>query len=234
MTFKVWDSSRISTKLNNLIFIFIMKKVFSFILAASMMLAGTVAMAQPSIGIGFANSTDKVKSGSTTNSTNLSGFYVGGSYNINLAGALNVAPGVYYSLLTKSDADSYFGLVDTKVDVTEHYLSVPVMFNVGLNLSDGIVGRIYAGPTLAYGLASNTKVKGTVAGFSKDSKIDNYDDDYNYRRFDVMLGGGVAIDFFDMVRFNVGYDYGLVNRYSGDGDITRHRGQLNVGVAYLF
>ena len=225
-------------KLNNLIFIFIMKKVFSFILAASMMLAGTVAMAQPSIGIGFANSTDKVKSGSTTNSTNLNGFYVGGSYNINLAGALNVAPGVYYSLLTKSDADSYPGVADLKLDVTEHYLSVPVMFNVGLTLADGIVGRVYAGPTLAYGLASNSKyttsatipVIGTV---SKGDKVNNYDDS-DYRRFDVMLGGGVAIDFFDMVRFNVGYDYGLVNRYSGDGDITRHRGQLNVGVAYLF
>lgn len=79
-----------------------MKKVFFSILAASMMLAGTVAMAQPSIGVGFANSTDKVKSGSTTNSTNLNGFYVGGSYNINLVGALNVAPGVYYSLLTRA------------------------------------------------------------------------------------------------------------------------------------
>ena len=211
-----------------------MKKAFSIILAASMMLMGTVAMAQPAIGVGYLNSTDKTKSGSTTNSTNLSGFYVGGSYNINLSGALNVAPGVYYSLLTKSDANNYFGLVDTKVDVTEHYLSVPVMFNAGLNLTDGIVGRIYAGPTLAYGLASNTKVKGTVAGFSKDTKINNYDDDYNYRRFDIMLGGGVAVDFFDMVRFNIGYDSGLVNRYSGDSDVTRHRGQLSVGVAYLF
>ncbi len=211
-----------------------MKKVFSSIFAASMMLLGTVAIAQPSVGIGYLNSTDKAKSGSTTNSTNLSGFYVGGSYNINLVGALNVAPGVYYSLLTKSDADSYFGLVDTKVDVTEHYLSIPVMFNAGLALADGIVGRIYAGPSLAYGLASNTKVKGSVAGFSKDAKINNYDDDSDYRRFDIMLGGGVAVDFFDMVRFKVGYDYGLVNRYSGDADVTRHRSQLSVGVAYLF
>lgn len=43
-----------------------MKKVFSFILAASMMLIGTAAIAQPSLGIGYLNSTDKVKSGSTT------------------------------------------------------------------------------------------------------------------------------------------------------------------------
>lgn len=216
-----------------------MKKIFTTIFAASMMLVGTAALAQPSIGVGFANSTDKWKSGNTTTTNNLSGFYVGGSYNINLVGALNVAPGVFYSLLTKSDADNFGGFYDIKADVTEHYLSVPVMFNAGLNLADGIVGRIYAGPTLAYGLASNNKINHTVTipvlgTFNSGDKINNYDDDNNYRRFDIMLGGGVAVDFFDMVRFNVGYDYGLVNRYSGDGDITRHRGQLNVGVAYLF
>lgn len=210
-----------------------MKKVFSFILAASMMLIGTAAIAQPSLGIGYLNSTDKVKSGSTTKTTNLSGFYVGGSYNINLAGSFGVAPGLYYGLATKSDADSYFG-INTNVDVTEHYLSIPVMFNAGLTFADGIVGRIYAGPSLAYGIASDTKVKGSIAGFSKDTKINNYGDDYHYGRLDVMLGGGVAVEFFDMVRFNVGYDYGLVNRYTGDGDMTRHRSQFNIGVAYLF
>lgn len=215
-----------------------MKKIITTLFAASMMLLGTVAFAQPSIGVGFANSTDKCKSGNKTTTNNLSGFYVGGNYNINLAGALNVAPGIYYSLLTKSDADSYAGLADLKVDVTEHYISVPVMFNAGLAFADGIVGRIYAGPTLAYGLASNLKyttsatipVIGTV---SKGDKVNNYDDS-DYSRFDIMLGGGVAVDFFDMVRFNIGYDYGLVNRYSGDGDVTRHRSQLSVGVAYLF
>lgn len=197
-----------------------MKKVFSFILAASMMLIGTAAIAQPSLGIGYLNSTDKVKSGSTTKTTNLSGFYVGGSYNINLAGSFGVAPGLYYGLATKSDANSFGGILDTKADVTEHYLSIPVMFNAGLTITDGIVGRIYAGPTLAYGIASNLKytasasipVLGTV---SKGDKVNNYDDS-DYGRFDVMLGGGVAVDFFDMVRFNVGYDYGLVNRYTGE------------------
>ena len=201
-----------------------------------MMLIGTAAIAQPSLGIGYLNSTDKAKSGSTTKTTNLSGFYVGGSYNINLAGSFGVAPGLYYGLATKSDANNFGGILDTKTkaDVTEHYLSIPVMFNAGLTFADGIVGRVYAGPSLAYGIASDTKVKGSIAGFSKDTKINNYSDDYHYGRFDVMLGGGVAVEFFDMVRFNVGYDYGLVNRYTGDGDITRHRSQFNIGVAYLF
>lgn len=210
-----------------------MKRVLSTILAASMMLIGTAALAQPSVGVGFVNSTDKYKSGNTTTTANLNGFYAGASYNINITGALNVAPGLYYTLVTKSDASNY-GPLNANVDVTEHYLSVPVMFNAGLAITDGIVGRVYAGPTLAYGLASNTKAKGSIAGISADTKINNYDSDYDYGRFDVMLGGGVAVDFFDIVRFNIGYDYGLVNRYTGDADITRHRSQLTVGVSYLF
>lgn len=211
-----------------------MKRFLSTVLAASMMLIGTAALAQPSIGVGFVNSTDKAKSGSTTTTTNLSGFNVGASYNVNIAGSLNVAPGLYYTLVTKSDADNLLGVVDTKSDVTEHYLSVPVMFNIGIPFADGIVGRVYAGPTLAYGLASNSKVKVSAAGMSKDTKINNYDEDYDYGRFDVMVGGGVAVDFFDIIRFKVGYDYGLLNRYTGDADFTRHRSQLTVGVAYLF
>lgn len=91
-----------------------MKRVFSSILAASMMLIGTAAIAQPSLGIGYLNSTDKAKSGSTTKTTNLSGFYVGGSYNINLAGSFGVAPGLYYGLATKSDANNFGGILDTK------------------------------------------------------------------------------------------------------------------------
>lgn len=66
-----------------------------------MMLIGTAAIAQPSLGIGYLNSTDKVKSGSTTKTTNLSGFYVGGSYNINLAGSFGVAPGLTMVLLPR-------------------------------------------------------------------------------------------------------------------------------------
>ncbi len=200
-----------------------------------MMLIGANAFAQASVGVGFVNSTDNYKSGSTKNNTNLNGFYAGFAYNVPLAGSLSVAPGVYYTLVTKSDANSFAGIASTKTDVQEHYLSVPVMFNYTLfSVSDGISAKLYAGPTFAYGIASKDKISGNIAGFSGDTTIDNYDEDYNYNRFDVMVGGGLAVDFYDLVRFNVGYDYGLLNRYTGDADITRHRSQIRVGVAYLF
>lgn len=203
-------------------------------MAASLMLIGANAFAQASIGAGFVNSTDKTKYSGTTSTTNLSGFYVGGSYNIGISGGLCVAPGLYYTLVNKSDAEviTLGTIASAKADITEHYLSLPVMFNYGLQLADGVVGSVYAGPTLAYGIASNIKYTGSIVGFETDKTYDNYD--YNYARFDVLLGGGVAVEFYDMVRFDVGYDYGMLNRYTGADDATRHRSQLHVGVAYMF
>jgi hypothetical protein len=48
-----------------------------------------------------------------------------------------------------------------------------------------------------------------------------------------MLGGGVGLEFNDMIRFQVGYDAGMVNRYKSD-NFSVHRNQLTAGVAFLF
>lgn len=219
-----------------------MKKIFTAVLAASLMLIGTSAFAQFSVGAGFVQSTDKVKSGNTETSTPMNGLYAGASYNIAFGDSgLGLAPGVYYSLLTKKDAKEYGGIASTKVDVTEHYLSVPVLFNYGFRLGDGFKLGLYAGPTMAYGLASTVKSKvettelPLIGKITSDSKADAYKEGSHYGRFDVMLGGGVACEFADMVRFEVGYDYGMLNRYTGDAsDVSRHRSQLHAGVAFLF
>ena len=48
-----------------------------------------------------------------------------------------------------------------------------------------------------------------------------------------MLGAGVGLQFNDMVRFQVGYDFGMLNRYTSD-NITVTRNQLTAGLAFLF
>ena len=58
-----------------------------------------------------------------------------------------------------------------------------------------------------------------------------------YGRFDVLIGGGVAFDVMDAVRFSVRYDYGLLNRNGGNltsGVLKIHRSQLKLGVGFLF
>jgi hypothetical protein len=72
-----------------------MKKILTSILTISMVLAGTTAFAQASIGLGFLNSTDIMKD--NIKDVNLNGFYVGADYNFALGtSGIGVAPGINY------------------------------------------------------------------------------------------------------------------------------------------
>ena len=83
----------------------------------------------------------------------------------------------------------------------------------------------YAGPSASVAVSSKI-----VAGNTTTDRLANND---SLNRFDVMLGGGVGLKFNDMVRFQVGYDFGMLNRYNSN-NFTVKRNQLTAGVAFLF
>jgi len=204
-----------------------MKKILTTILAASMMLIGTSAFAQFSIGGGFTNASTKltVLNAVDLNPISSNGFFAGVSYNLPIGtSGLGIAPGLYYVLATKTDADLYV----MTADFTEMYLQVPVDLNFKVAIADGLNGLIYGGPTFAYGLSSKAKA-GNVVYDIYDGQLSNWT---NYKRFDVLAGGGIGVEFEDIVRFTVGYDFGLMER--GGSTIGIKRNQLNVGVSFLF
>lgn len=138
-----------------------------------------------------------------------------------------------YMMLLSSGADA-IGPLGLKGDLQEHYLNIPVRFDYGAELAPGVRGFVYAGPTLSFGLASSTKLTASIAGYSADKVFDNYSDGSDYGRMDVLLGGGIGVDV-NKIRFTVGYDCGMLNRYTGDASNTaRHRNQLTAGLALLF
>lgn len=198
------------------------------------MLVGTSAFAQASLGAGFVHGKTDIDVsllGIATKEVDasLNGFYVGGSYNIPVGtSGLGIAPGLYFSYLTKDNAD----LAVTKGDLTETYFTVPVDLNLGVPVADGVRFIVFGGPTLSYGLTSKVAVG---SGDSKhtysiyDGELSNW---AKYKNFDIMVGGGVGLDLENMVRFTVGYDYGLLNR--GGSSIDVHKQQLHAGVAFLF
>lgn len=208
-----------------------MKKVISILAAAVLMLTATNAFAQMSVGAGYLNATDKVGD----NSTNLNGLYLGASYNIPISGGFAVAPGLYYSGLFKSGEILNTSILNTKVDskLTEHFVNIPLNFNVNFELAPDMTAFIYAGPTFQYGLSSKTKIEGSVAGYNGDKDFDNYGDNTNYSKTNVLLGGGVGMNV-NSFQLTVGYDYGLLNLYTGNGDVQRHKSYVKLGVAYLF
>ena len=208
-----------------------MKKIFSIVLAASLMLLGTQAFAQMSVNAGYLNSTLK----SANSTSNANGAYAGVSFNIPIAGGLAVAPGVYYSMLTSKsgDAASLFGVtVSGSSTFMEHAINVPLYLNYGIDLARDTKVFLFGGPTLQYGLASTVKYDANVAGVSGSKTTSNYDN-ANYNRMNVYLGGGMGFQV-SALQITVGYDYGMMNQYKGDNATQCHRSNLKLGVGFCF
>ena len=214
-----------------------MKKIVTLLSAALMLLAGTSAFAQMSVGAGYVNSVDYVKLGKdqSAKSNGGSGFYAGVSYTAPLAAGFSFTPGVYYEFLTAETVagDSAFAVGGRE---TEHYINVPLTFGYGFDLSRDLRFIAFAGPTVNVGLASSTKVSASssLIGVKLDGGVYNNYDNEDYGRFDIMLGGGIGLEFRDDFRLTVGYDFGMLNRYTGSADISQHRNRLTAGIAFLF
>lgn len=219
----------------------IMKKIITILAASVMMLSASNAFAQIAVGAGYLNATDKITYDKESSSTGSNGFYAGFSYNIPLAGGLAVAPGIYYSFLTnteKASAGNKYVSGSGKATTNEHFLNIPVNFNFGFDLAPDMTAFIFAGPTLQYGISSKTKADGALdilgVTISDGSTVDNYDDKFHYGKTNVLLGGGIGMNLMDAFQITVGYDYGLINLYTGDGETKRNKSYVKVGVAYLF
>lgn len=205
-----------------------MKKIFTTLLAASLMLLGTQAFAQMSVNAGYLNSTLKTKN----TSDNANGAYAGVSFNVPLAGGLAIAPGVYYSMITSKETASIGSIISGSGTFTEHAINVPVYLNYGIDLARDTKVFLFGGPTLQYGLASNVKYDANVAGISGSNTVSNYDSE-NFNRMNVYLGGGLGF-LVGAFQITVGYDYGMMNQYKGDNAINCHRSNLKLGVGFAF
>lgn len=153
------------------------------------------------------------------------GVYAGASFQLLSFGpGINFIPGLYYSATSWKDSD------DADVQAKQSFVGIPMYFSYKLDLVPGTLAiEPFLGPTFSYGLT----FKGT--GDNWTNTTDYYSGDYKYNKFNVALGGGIALDIVDMIRVNVGYNYYLLNLYGGDGQGNVNRnGALSFGVAYMF
>ena len=90
---------------------------------------------------------------------------------------------------------------------------------------------VFAGPVFSCGLSSNSKT--TVNEVS--TKINVYEGDPEYGRFDMKLGVGVGVTGMDSFNVKVGYNIGMLNRYTGNvRDLSYRTGVFYVGIGYFF
>ena len=214
-----------------------MKKIVS-LLAAALMLGSVSAFAQKvgvEAGFDFSTTTFDYTLGKT--SLDMSGLSVGMNYEMPIGtSGLNFMPGIVFTYFSKNDANVHVPVIDytLQAKLSESYLSIPLDVNFRLNLGEGIDALVYAGPTLSMGLTANARETATSMNYDiYDGALKNFT---RYGRFDVLVGGGLGLELYDMLRFTVGYDYGLINRNSGSTSslLEIHRSQFKVGVAYLF
>ena len=205
-----------------------MKKIFTTLLAASLMLLGTQAFAQVSVNAGYLNSTLKTKN----TSDNANGAYAGVSFNVPLAGGLAIAPGVYYSMITSKETASIGSIISGSGTFTEHAVNVPVYLNYNIGLNRDTNFFIFGGPTFQYGLASTVKGEGSVGTLGGATTYNNYSNE-NYNRMNLYLGGGIGINAGGYM-ITLGYDYGMMNQYKGENATSAHRSNLKIGVGYNF
>jgi len=214
-----------------------MKKTFSILAIAALLLVSGNAFAQVHIGGGYVNSADRFKvAGNSEADVNYSnGAYGGLGFTLPIAGDLSVTPGVYYTYLSSRTAASYAsGFVSAAGNTKEHYVKVPLNFEYGAEILPNFRLFFFGGPSLSVGLASKTTFTASVIGISANTTVDNYADNSGYSRWDVMLGGGMGVDLARRLRVTVGYDFGMLNRYTNSDNYSRHRNQLHAGVALLF
>lgn len=213
-----------------------MKKILTTVIACT--LAATAAFAQVNIGAGYTGITHHPSEGD--NSWN-NGFYLQVGYNLPLGLGFEFAPALQYNYSTRSE-DATIGIGNASASVTnrfnEHYLNLPLMFNYGYEICPGARIFVFAGPTVSFGLYGDCKVTadasvGNIAASTEKETIKLWGEDSDYGRWDVKIGGGLGIDIAKHYRIQVGYDYGLVNRFNKDGFKLHHHG-LTAGFSYLF
>ncbi len=216
-----------------------MKKIYTIVLSAAMLLAATDAFAQLSIGVGYLNSTlTTTYKGKEQDKEPSNGLYMGAGFDLPILGEnLKLTPGLYLSLLTGKESTTFLDIVTLQSKFTEVAINLPVHLSYGMDMGHAKL-FVYGGPTFQYGISSNYKVDGTAATalgvIAADGVIDNYKEN-DMSPFNIYLGGGLGADLNNLLRVTIGFDYGLLNLYKGDNENTKYnRYNFRVGVGYLF
>lgn len=208
-----------------------MKKIY-FILAAAAMFFAVDANAQLGVGIGYNLLNITQTLGDESDDDSLDGFYVEAVYDFNFLeknwGSLGLQPGIRYTFGGETETDEILG-VTTRASRAEHYLDVPVHVKYAY---DAVPSKLkvyaFAGPVFSVGLSS------AVSASVNDAvvKTNNYKDS-DYGRFDVKLGLGAGVTVVEKLNLKLGYNIGMLNRYTGEQISKDLKYKTQTGVFYL-
>lgn len=199
-----------------------MKKFFTFVLSAALMLVALNASAQFRVEGGYLNANVKQTRDAVIFDVVGHGFYGGVGADLWLpVHGLSMDLGVFWDYETYKDFIAGLG-----IDAELHHVRIPLRFKYTYHFSDDFKVYAMAGPGVTYAVIGKARYKKG----DKYVREDLFDDDD--RRFDIQLGGEAGIRIFEHFSIKAGYDWGILNR--GDDDAPARRNLLHAGVALEF
>ena len=202
-----------------------MKKFFTIVLAASMLLLGTNASAQKwTAGGGYTTFSLGGEDAKYVMDGSVPGFYFGVNYDyaFSTIDGLTVEPGVYFM---------HYGQERTMVFTTgaksyrANYIRIPVNLKYTIPFDSNFSFSAFTGPRVNLGIGGNLFSKGeTYPGL---------------KGLDAQWGIGVSATIVDAVMIRAGYDLGLtkcIKDYKDRGwdDLKVHRNTFYIGVGFAF
>ena len=145
------------------------------------------------------------------NTTNLNTFFAGVDYNTPVTGDLKVNIGAQLRYGTESSSSSVLGIAAGQHTSTLIGIDVPVLLNLGINLTSDLKTTVFAGPKLSYGLSAKTKYEGSVLGIGGSTEQNWYDaNGMNLKQFNISATFGLVFEY-NQFRLFGGYNYGLLD-----------------------
>lgn len=210
-----------------------MKKI---IITAAALLLGAATLFAGDRGFyitgGYAMGLDKYTDLTKSKSKEISnGFYAGIGYNIKeLFGEDgSIDAGIQYAGFWGKQLETVLG-IPYKGQQKDSYIQIPVRARYTWE-NENVNFFLYAGPKFMFGLKSQFIGElVTVNWYAK--QLENA-----YKRFNLMLGLGGGIEIGGHFRIDLGYDWGVINRYKGDlkdSGCKLYESMLTAGVAVCF
>ena len=224
------------------------------------------ASAQPGIRVGYTNSSHVLRTDQEKEKMSADGMTAGLTYDFRLHKNTYLRTGLMYGFQWYSDSysqdvtigpDKVSG-INANEHLLEHNLHLPVYLRQEIEMIPQILSfTVSLGPTLTYGLSSETEIA-MFGALDAKFKYDNYSGDMEYtyfpyvdavkevmneefrkasmlqKRMDLGVGGSIGLNIIRQIELEIGYDLGLLNRYRDSKDRIYHRNSFRFTLSYLF
>jgi len=193
-----------------------MKKILTTL--AILIVAATASFAQIGVRIGmdFAKLTGDY---SDVYKSNI-GLHLGAVYNVELADALSIQPGVFY--VQRNWASKH----DDNWKIHTHHIEIPVVLKYNIDITSDIAIDPHVGPYFGFGFAGKCKDDKDLKIFKKVEK-----GGMGYANFDMGIQVGVGATFFETAYVGFDYQFGFRDAIVGEpkgGNVTAHNSMFMI------